>query len=59
MERAVETLARGIDVIPVAPRELQCRVCELEEENTRLRLLVSELLVANQQLRERARVAAR
>lgn len=32
---------------------MESRVCELETENTRLRLLVSELLVANQRLRER------
>jgi len=36
--------------------EAQCRVCELEVENARLRLLVSELLVENQRLRERVRV---
>jgi len=34
--------------------ELKCRVCELEEENTRLRLLVGELLTANQTLRDAA-----
>jgi hypothetical protein len=32
---------------------MECRVCELETENARLRLLVGELLVANQRLRER------
>ena len=32
--------------------ELPCRVCELETENARLRLLVGELLVANQRLRD-------
>ena len=38
---------------PVDAPELHCRVCELEVENARLRLLVGELLVANQRLRER------
>ena len=38
---------------PVDVPELHCRVCELEVENARLRLLVGELLVANQLLRER------
>lgn len=42
---------------PSVPVDLTCRVCELEAENARLRLLVSELLTANQQLRERARAA--
>ncbi|MGB0122954.1 MAG: hypothetical protein WA419_21350 [Silvibacterium sp.] len=37
---------------PAGAPELHCRVCELEVENTRLRLLVGELLVANQHLRE-------
>jgi hypothetical protein len=32
--------------------DLHCRVCELETENNRLRLLVGELLVLNQRLRE-------
>lgn len=43
------------EVGPAAAADLRCRVCELEEENARLRLLVSELLVTNQQLREEAR----
>lgn len=52
----VETNARGAPSTAAAP-ELQCRVCELEEENTRLRLLVSELLTANQRLREKMALA--
>ncbi|HTV04722.1 MAG TPA: hypothetical protein VME86_05085 [Acidobacteriaceae bacterium] len=36
--------------------DLHCRVCELETENGRLRLLVGELLVLNQRLREAAKV---
>ena len=36
----------------VSPLDLECRVCELETDNARLRLLVGELLVANQRLRE-------
>ena len=59
MERAVEALARGTPMEPahavyepVAAPDLNCRVCELETENARLRLLVGELLVANQSLRE-------
>jgi hypothetical protein len=51
MEPTLEASARGAPQATFAP-DLQCRVCELEEENIRLRLLVSELLVANQQLRE-------
>ncbi len=42
----------GRDAIPAV--DLHCRVCELEVENARLRLLVGELLVANQRLREGA-----
>jgi hypothetical protein len=38
---------------PADAPALHCRVCELEVENARLRLLVGELLVANQRLRER------
>ena len=41
----------------IAAPDLECRVCELEAENTRLRLLVSELLVTNQQLRETVKTA--
>jgi hypothetical protein len=59
MERAVEALARGAPVEtahavyePVAAPDITCRVCELETENARLRLLVGELLVANQRLRD-------
>lgn len=37
-----------------AEHDLRCRLCELEEENARLRLLIHEMLVANQRLRERA-----
>lgn len=44
----------GAGLEPQRGPDLQCRVCELEAENARLRLLVSELLVANQRLRERA-----
>jgi hypothetical protein len=36
----------------VSVPDLQCRVCELETENARLRLMVGELLVKNQRLRE-------
>jgi hypothetical protein len=42
-----------VTLIPDA--DWQSRVCELETENARLRLLVSELLAANQRLREGAR----
>jgi hypothetical protein len=58
MDAAVQSFARGTrpDVVPAAAEhavlDAQCRVCELETENARLRLLVSELLVANQRLRE-------
>jgi len=62
MEAGLESLARGTPTDParaaqdaVMTVELRCRVCELEEENTRLRLLVGEMLVANQRLREEAR----
>jgi hypothetical protein len=57
----VEAVSRGVpeiadEVLParVSAQDLECRVCELETENGRLRLLVGELLVANQKLRERA-----
>jgi hypothetical protein len=59
MVRAVEAMARGTPLesaqavyesVPVP--DVHCRICELETENARLRLLVSELLVANQRLRE-------
>jgi hypothetical protein len=36
----------------VTETDLPCRICELETENQRLRLLVGELLVENQRLRE-------
>lgn len=39
--------------------DLHCRVCELETENGRLRLLVGELLVLNQRLREDMKVRRR
>jgi hypothetical protein len=60
MEARTEPLARGAPLgAPEAAHEpkldLRCRVCELEEENARLRLLVGELLVANQRLREEAK----
>ena len=38
--------------------DLSCRVCELEEENARLQLLVGEMLVANQRLREEAKAGS-
>lgn len=49
-ERAVDDVTAAL----IAPPDLACRMCELETENARLRLLVSELLVANQKLREKA-----
>ena len=57
MQAAVRDTTRGgpIEAARAAvasPPELECRVCELETENARLRLLVGELLVANQSLRE-------
>jgi hypothetical protein len=58
MAAALQSVARGTrpDAVPAAAEhtmtDAQCRVCELETENARLRLLVSELLVANQRLRE-------
>ncbi len=62
MEASVRRRSDGAPPHPVsreagaaAAPDLRCRVCELEEETTRLRLLVSELLVTNQQLREEAK----
>jgi hypothetical protein len=58
MDAALQSFVRGTrpDAVPAAAEQTmtdaQCRVCELETENARLRLLVSELLVANQRLRE-------
>ena len=58
METAVRSFAQGTrpGMAPAAAEhaelDAQCRVCELETENARLRLLVSELLVENQRLRE-------
>lgn len=58
MEHIGQSLGHGAIArrVPPAAEPLagyaQCRVCELEEENARLRLLVGELLVANQKLRE-------
>jgi hypothetical protein len=49
MEARVESFTQGA---PESETGLRCRVCELEEENARLRLLVGEMLVANQRLRE-------
>jgi hypothetical protein len=59
MMARVQSFARGAEsFVPVAPElaamDAQCRLCELETENERLRLLVGELLVANQRLRENA-----
>jgi hypothetical protein len=61
MEASVQRLPGGglthqtvSETESAAASELKCRVCELEEDNTRLRLLVGELLVANQRLRERS-----
>ena len=51
---ALEQGGSGVGLEPQGALDLQCRVYELETENSRLRLLVSELLVANQRLRERA-----
>jgi hypothetical protein len=59
MKGTVQALGQGAsaDLTPalVPEPDLKCRVCELETENTRLRLLVSELLVKNQGLREDAK----
>jgi hypothetical protein len=57
MQVRVQSSTRGASVAAdptglVSPRALECRVCELETENARLRLLVAELLVVNQRLRE-------
>jgi hypothetical protein len=62
MERSVQAFARGAPAESVAgdrvpSADLPCRVCELETENARLRLLVGELLVANQRLREENKTA--
>jgi hypothetical protein len=57
MQATVRSSTRDarVDAGPVvSPPDLKCRVCELETENARLRLLVGELLVVNQGLRERA-----
>ena len=59
MEAMVQRASSGVSPREGAPDpagapELHCRVCELEVENARLRLLVGELLVANQHLREGA-----
>jgi hypothetical protein len=57
-ERVTVGAARGRGPVPEltsAPEKIvdaQCRICELETENARLRLLVGELLVSNQRLRE-------
>lgn len=45
-------------VAAAADTDLPSRVCELEAENQRLRLLVGELLVQNQRLREEAKACA-
>lgn len=49
-EQAFAATDESASLIITTP-DLGCRVCELEAENERLRLLVSELLVANQRLR--------
>ena len=59
MQATVRASSRGAPVEPgpaglASPPELECRVRELETENARLRLLVGELLVLNQRLREQA-----
>jgi len=48
-------MSAGLSSPEAMAANAQCRVCELEVENARLRLLVSELLVENQRLRERVR----
>jgi hypothetical protein len=60
MVRAAEARAQEVLAGPAmtAPLDMQCRVCELETENKRLRVLIGELLVANQQLREKAKTAS-
>ena len=60
MQATVRSSPRGaqLEADPAAlasPLELECRVCELETENARLRLLVGELLVVNQRLRDNSR----
>ncbi|MGC2162148.1 MAG: hypothetical protein WA634_09590 [Silvibacterium sp.] len=64
MEAGLESLVRGTPPDPARTAQdeamasdLRCRVCELETENARLRLLVGEILVTNQQLREEMRAA--
>jgi hypothetical protein len=66
MQRGVKALAEGASTVAYEPTpplaaapDLHCRMCELETENARLRLLVGELLVANQKLREKAASARR
>lgn len=61
MESVVHAIASGAPVEQAAggaapAPDLNCRVCELETENTRLRLLVGELLTANQRLREEVKI---
>lgn len=57
MEYGVAVPVRGGPVERPADAEVAGRMRELEEDNARLRLLVSELLVENQRLREGARKA--
>lgn len=64
MQAAVVASSRraSVEAVPAAvasPPELECRVSELETENARLRLLVGELLVLNQRLREELQTASR
>lgn len=59
MQATVRASSRGAPIEAgqaglASPPDLECRVCELETENARLRLLVGELLVLNQRLREQA-----
>lgn len=56
MEYGAQSGARGALGEDTAELDVACRMRGLEEENARLRLLVSELLVENQRLREDARV---
>ncbi|HEV2464096.1 MAG TPA: hypothetical protein VGT04_09845 [Acidobacteriaceae bacterium] len=57
MEYGVARPVRVGSVERPADADVASRMRELEEENARLRLLVSELLVENQRLRESARKA--
>jgi hypothetical protein len=58
MESAVQSAVKCVPQgSQPATLDIQCRVCELETENARLRLLVGELLVTNQRLRDGARAA--